>query len=305
MRRLFLASLLLALGVRAGMAQEDAPLPTLLARAADYVEHFADRLSGVVMSEAYVQDVFLPIGRVGARPFASRGYTGPLHRALTADLLLVHPIGANAWMQFRDVVSVDGRVLKGRNDRLARLFLQPSASTAAQARNIMAESARYNIGDIERNINLPVLALVVLGRTAQSGFRFSLDALPVLGPSWPKDPAFTPPVGARVVRFVETQSHTLVATPAGMNMPTHGRFWIDPRTAQVLLSEIGIDDQTLRADIQVAYAPVEAIHGVPVPVRMHERYENRLNGTVVEGTAAYANVRSFDVQVDESMAPIK
>ena len=78
-------------------------------------------------------------------------------------------------MQFRDVTEVDGKKLKDRNDRLARLFLSPSKSTASQARKIMDESSRYNIGDIERNINLPVLALVVLDRNMQPGFEFTTD----------------------------------------------------------------------------------------------------------------------------------
>ena len=120
-----------------------------------------------------------------------RSYTGPLHRTLRSDLLLVHPVGADAWMQFRDVTEVDGKKLKDRNDRLARLFLEPSRNTAAQSRRIMDESARYNIGDIERNINLPVLALAVLDRRMQPGFRFALET----GRKYelPKSASFVPP----------------------------------------------------------------------------------------------------------------
>ena len=116
-------------------------LSAVLSRAATYVETFADRVSGFVTAETYEQDVFLPINRFGGRP-GQRGYSGPLHRALKSDLLLVRPVGADGWMQFRDVTEVDGRKLKDRNDRLARLFLEPSKSTATQSHKIMQESAR-------------------------------------------------------------------------------------------------------------------------------------------------------------------
>ena len=37
---------------------------------------------------------------------------------------------------------------------------------------------------------------------------------------------------------------------------------------------------------------------------MFERYENKLNGTRVEGSATYSNFREFKVAVDEDIAPI-
>ncbi len=277
-------------------------LPPVLSRAAAYVERFADRVSGFVTAEWYVQDVFLPVNRFSARPGGQRPYTGPLHRELKADLLLVRPVGSNGWMQFRDVTDVDGRKLKDRNDRLAQLFLEPSNSTAAQSRKIMAESARYNIGDIERNINLPVLALAVLDRRMQQGFAFSYpkdDDKPNL----PKRPAFMPPDDALVVSFTETQAHTMVASPQGKNLPSSGHFWLDRGTSQVYMTEIGIDDLWLRAQIFVAYGTAAGID-LPVPIEMFERYENKLNGTRVEGAAIYSNFRQFTVAVDEDIAPI-
>ncbi len=277
-------------------------LPSVLSRAATYVERFADRVSGFVTAESYVQDVFPPMNRFGSRPGGQRPYNGPTHRELKADLLLVRPVGSDGWMQFRDVTDVDGKKLKDRNDRLARLFLEPSNSTAAQSRKIMTESARYNIGDIERNINLPVLALAVLDRRMQAGFEFSYPKGDDK-PSLPKRPLFVPPDDALVVSFTETQPHTMVASPQGKNLPSSGHFWLDRRTSQVYMTEIGIDDLWLRAQIFVAYGAVDGIN-LPVPVEMFERYENKLNGTRVEGSATYANFREFKVAVDEDIAPI-
>jgi hypothetical protein len=278
------------------------PLTLVLSRAATYVETFADRVSGFVTAESYVQDVTPPMNRFGSRPGGQRPYTGPVHRELKADLLLVRPLGSEGWMQFRDVTEVDGRKLKDRNDRLAKLFLEPSKSTAAQSRKIMDESARYNIGDIERNINLPVLALAVLARGMQPGFQFTLDKT---GEKYdlPRSAAFAPPADDLVVSFTETQIRTMVVSPQGKNLTASGRFWLDRRTSQVHMTEIGIEDLWLKAVIHVAYGPVDGIE-LPVPIEMHERYENKLNGTRVEGSATYANFREFKVAVDEDIAPI-
>ncbi len=289
---------------------QERPAPALavvLSRAATYVEAFADAFAGVVMAERYVQDVRPALNRFGAQPTNVPGrrptYSGPMHRELQSDLLLVRPVGSEAWLQFRDVTEVDGRKLKDRNNRLARLFLEPSRSTADQARRIMAESSRYNIGEIERNINLPVLALVVLARNQQPGFQFERSA-PVNPALLPRSPAFQVPPQALAVSFREVQLRTMVVSPQGRNLPASGHFWLDPDTSRVLMTEIGIDDLWLKASIFVAFGEVDGMK-VPVPIEMHEVFENKLNGTRVEGTATYSNFRQFNVAVDEAIAPIK
>ena len=119
----------------------------------------------------------------------------------------------------------------------------------------------------------------------------------------PKPPAFTAPADALVVSFRETQMRTMVASPQGKNMPASGRFWLDKTTSQVFMSELGVEDLSLKAVIHVAYGPADKID-LPVPIEMHERYENKLNGTRVEGAATYSNFREFKVAVDEDIAPI-
>jgi hypothetical protein len=275
------------------------PLSVILSRAASYIETYAGRVSGLVAEEKYVQDV-QQVNRFG---FRINLRSGPIHRTLRSDLLLVRPEGGDAWMQFRDVFEVDGKPVRDRNDRLAKLFLQPSKSTSAQADKIIRESARYNIGDIERTINLPVLAMTVLDRRAQANFQFHMISLPGEEPkSLPKSPAFAVPTDAVVVAFDEVQIRTMVTTPQGKNLRSKGRFWLAMPSAEVLMTELRVEDFSLGAAIHVAYQPQPGIK-VPVPVEMHEFYENRMNSTKVEGTATYSNFREFSVQVDETIAP--
>ena len=105
----------------------------------------------------------------------SRGFaieaTGQ-RRDLQSDLLLVRAPAGDRWMEFRDVFEVDGKPVRDRAERLEKLFLQPSASTQRQVEDITAASARYNIGGVNRNVNLPVLALTVLEPQNRAWFSF-------------------------------------------------------------------------------------------------------------------------------------
>ena len=139
MKRIALAAIGVALMWASSSAQEPA-LETVLARAAAYVVEFQRQLSGVVAEEQYVQDVRYPLATsTRVNPLLAR------HRELKADLLMVKPVGADRWIQFRDVFDVDGKAVRDRNERLIHLFLAPDASSAAQVQRITDESSRYNL----------------------------------------------------------------------------------------------------------------------------------------------------------------
>jgi len=149
-----------------------AQTPTLdevLARAGRYVTEFERQLSGIVAEEQYVQEV-IRFGRGPGR------LVNPMRITLRSDLLLVRGRPAAVWVQFRDVFEVDGSSVRDRAERLTELFAANPPSRDAQIRKILAESARYNIGDIERNINVPLLALQFLEPANQPRFRFRRTA---------------------------------------------------------------------------------------------------------------------------------
>jgi hypothetical protein len=287
---------LLAVGPRA-QTPPTWPLPAVLARAATYVEAYAGRFVGMVVEEFYVQDV-ITMNRFGYRVNMSRG---PIHRTLKSDLLLVRPEGTDVWMQFRDVFEVDGKPVRDRNDRLQKLFLQPSKSSSAQADKIVRESVRYNIGDVERTINLPVLGMTILDRRVQTGFQFQMGGSEDPGHTLPQSQVFIPPADAVVISFTETQIRSLITNPQGKNLKSHGRFWVRMPDAQVLMTELLVDDFTLGAAVHVAYQPRPGFE-LPVPVEMHETYLNRLNNSRVEGSATYSNYRQFNVRTAEAIA---
>src|SRR6185312_15072142 len=154
----------------AALAAQTPNVDEVLTRAGEYVVRYQHDFGGVVAQETYEQD---------ARPAPRFDRHGSLttgagkHRELKSDVLLVHPQGGDQWIQFRDVFEVDGRAVRDRTDRLAKLFLQPSMSTAKQVAKISQESARYNVGAVVRNVNVPVLALWVLLPRNQHRFLFN------------------------------------------------------------------------------------------------------------------------------------
>jgi len=71
------------------------------------------------------------------------------------------------------VFDVDGKPVRDRSERLAKLFLTPTSSSAEQAQMIVGESTRYNIGNLQRTVNVPVLPLVFLDPKQRPRFKFT------------------------------------------------------------------------------------------------------------------------------------
>lgn len=270
-------------------------LATVLTRAATYVVEFQRQLSGVVAEEQYVQDVRYPLA-TGTR-YGLRALT---HRELKSDLLMVKPVGGDRWMQFRDVFDVDGKPVRDRSERLMQLFVSPSASSASQAERIIEESTRYNIGDLQRTVNLPVFALLILDPGNQPRFVFKRTDHrdPMLGQGAPRlsDDLL-------VIEYQEVEKHTMIRTTNGRDLPARGRFWIEPASGRVIASELIAEDLMLKGTIEVDYQLEPAIR-LLVPVTMRERYDIRRDGSRVDGQAFYSHFRQFQVMVDEKLAPI-
>ena len=265
-------------------------LAEVLARAGRYVTEFERQLSGIVAEEQYAQEV-RRFGRGAGR------LVNPMRIELRSDLLLVRGAPAAAWVQFRDVFEVDGSPVRDRTERLTELFATNPPSRDAQIRKILAESSRYNIGDIERNINAPLLALQFLEPANQPRFRFkrTTERQPttVAEPAAP-DEAFRVSVEMWAIQYEERQKPTIIRTTTRKDLPSRGRFWIDPATGQVLMSELVAADRAVRATIDVSYQS-EPLVGMLVPVEMRERYEGRKDASLIEGRAIYGRFRQVPV----------
>jgi hypothetical protein len=255
-------------------------------RASAYVETFQQNFGSVVAEERYVQRL-RRIPNPTNTAVQQRGGGGPQETTLVSDFLLVEVEG-EGWLPFRDVFERDGKPVRDREQRLAAIFLKGGRNAFDQARAVMDEGARYNIGNINRNINTPTLALAFLTARHRRRFEFRL------GKRDESDPGVE-------VEFRETARPTFVATTGGRDLPVRGRFWIREADGIVLRSELDAMDTGVEAHITVTYDRDESL-GLFVPVRMEERYRRPRDPLEVQGVAIYSRFRRFQVSTSEELA---
>ena len=275
-------------------AADEPSLQAVLRRAAAYVSEFHRQLSGIVAEEEYVQNVFSArMQGVGL---------GPAHRSLKSDLLLLKPAGGDEWMTFRDVFEVDGEPVRDRTERLSKMFLRRTPSTDAQIRRILEESARYNIGDIRRNVNTPTYPLLFLESANQFRFKFkqAKDRRPATVPGHQATgSAFHVSTEVWTVAYEEKEAGTMIRTDGNRDLPVKGRFWIEPSTGRVLMSELVAQNRRLRATIDVSYQS-EPLLGLLLPIEMREWYDNMRTKSHIEAVASYGKFRQFQVNTDQT-----
>jgi hypothetical protein len=253
------------------------PPETLLARARTYVSEYQTQFATVIGDERYQQDFALErsidreVGTVRVIK-TSRSMRSEVSFAWFPDVA--------GWFGFRDVIDVDGKPVKDRDRRLARLFFEkPSGKILKQA---LQESARYNIGTIRRNFNVPMVALQFLDPDLASRFRFE-----DLGPGHVDNHA------AQVVRFQEIARPSIILVDES-DAFAQGRHWIDPESGRVLKTELVVGDSNGEIRITTWYRPDERL-GIWVPAKMTERYDypKRLYD-FIQCEASYTNFRRFE-----------
>jgi hypothetical protein len=265
----------------AGRSTPQVTTDDIVGRAGHYVTRFIQAFSNIVIEERYVQDV------IGTLP--SSMVRGGAHRELRSDLLLVRVGGQFTWRPFRDVFEVGGTPVRDRDERLAKLFLEPSPRLLEQAQRIATESARYNIGVVVRTVNTPVHTLLFLQPSLQPRFRFNLDK---------RDPE----AGANVwiVKYEEHARPTLIRGDRDADLPAFGRFWIDADDGRVTKSELVLYTGNGTALVTTMFQPDES-SGVSVPFEMREEY--RLQRGRITATATYSRFRRFEVSTKTAIKP--
>ncbi len=274
MRRLAVCAAVLAMGQSGRDAAPTVEL--LLQRAGAYVAEFERQFSSVVAVEEYVQEA--PAPHSGAA----------LRRELKSDFLLVKLPAEDRWLPFRDVFEVDGKAVRDRQERLTKLFLQPPSTAIEQANRIVEESTRYNLG-LERTINVPVFAMLVVRPANQSRFRFSrLQADGKAGP------------GVWSIDFHEEARPTLIQGRVQKDLFSRGRIWIEAASGRVVKTELVVEANALTATVVAQYR-LDPEFGLMVPVEMRETYAVRTSMVPTRGTATYSNFRRFTVRTTETL----
>jgi VWFA-related protein len=261
----------------AAPSARDIELQRLIARASGYVAGYEREYSMLVAEEKFVQSA------------------GKRTQSLRSDLLLVRTPGAEGWVSFRDVFEVDGKAVRDRDDRLKRLFLDPGVEAQAQLKQIVAESARYNIGQVERNINVPLFALKFLRSENLWRLRFRLAGKQDVGG-----------VAASRMSFEEEARPTLVALNKVDDVAAKGWFLIDPASGATIASRVEFELSASLIEFEVRYARDAAL-GLWLPVEMTEVHSvygsegGRARTVSVDARATYSKFRRFQVTTAEQI----
>ena len=273
---IFAALLIAALLTPQPHAGERVPsVKDVMRRVASYVSAYGEKASIVVGTERYTQETD------GNTPDAQR------RRVTVAEFAIVKVERARGWLGFRDVVEVDGRSLPDREDRLVRLLTSPG-DRYDEARRLTAESARFNIGRVERNFNVPTTVLFYFTPDHQERFKFSAKGVQADG-TWE-------------IAYRETQQPTLIRTPEGKSVPSDGSIWVNPADGTILRTVLRVGGVGIGApkgvrgagSIDVTYRRVEPLD-MWLPESMVEQFETKDRDAreTVTGRATYSNYRQF------------
>ncbi|MGE5815409.1 MAG: hypothetical protein ACM36C_13050 [Acidobacteriota bacterium] len=187
----------------------DSALEDVVRKMGVYVAGYGEKAGLLVAVEKYTQ------------------YEDPLPpRHITAEFALVKTASTVGWAGFRDVVEVDGEAVRDRRDRLLRLFTETS-SPMAEAIRIANESARFNVGPVSRNFNVPTTTLFFFHPSNIGRFTFERKATKKIDgiETWE-------------INFIETARPTMMGTRSGKDVPCQGTVWVRPSDGTVLRTRL-------------------------------------------------------------------
>ncbi len=275
--------------------QSSPSLEDVLNRVSQYVAEYGARASMFVGTESYTQ-------RVEDADQLARAFP-PRH--LVSEFAIVKAGSGENWVGYRDVVEVNDKAVTDRRDRLLRLLTSDSIDVA-QLKRINDESARYNIGPISRNFNVPTTALFFLHPATVSRFSFERRGTKEIDgvTTWELD-------------FRETARPTLVSTRDGRDVPIRGRLCVVPNDGTVVSTRLEFQNFADKpptwtstrmndrieslAVVEVTYRLEKAL-GVWLPARMSETYEGPMTASAsrepyrgrATGLAEYSAFRRFE-----------
>jgi len=275
----FAALLVVAVSASVSGRADKLSLKDVMRRVDDYVDAYGDKASIVVATERYEQR---------ARASSTEKEEA---RTLVSDFALVYADAIHGWLGFRDVIEVDGVAVRDREDRLARV-LMGTQGRFDEARRLSDEGARFNLGNVQRNFNVPTSALFFFVTDNHDRFKFA--ARRVLDD------------GTWEIAFRETGKPTLIRTPNGDPVDTSGTIWVRPADGVVVRTVLDVDVRMRGVDppqhgkghIDVHYRFVDDL-ATWLPETMDEQFQATRGNSwdLVTGHADYSNYRTFQTSI--------
>ena len=217
---------------------------------------------------------------VAQEDFVLTSSRGMRDRVRSEFLFVQHPLTGRDWMTFRDVFEINGVTRRDRPERLRQLFLEPPASFARRAQEIVLDSSAH----VPPVLN-PYFGVSFLQRDYQPRFRLGL-----------KESGQDFPAGVVALTLLETARPTLLRGGASgqQDAPAQGTAWVDGETGRVLVTEIQVRVGKATTTMRATFEREERL-GTMLPVRMQTQEP--------KGEATYSNFRRFDVRTEATVAP--
>lgn len=288
----------------------DPVLSEILTKVGQYVASYGEKTFGIVGLEKASQRVLL------------EGVESIPPRRLISEFALVRT--RSGWIGLRDVVEINGRPVEGRKNRFERVLLEMTVSEAELFR-IANESARFSIGPINRNLNVPTTTLLFFQPENLARFTFSrkgakkIDGMDTIE-----------------LEFKETQRPTLIMRRAGTPVPMEGSLWVVPADGTVVRTRLRLknfadalampaqdaapltgtrapsvgggayaQDLETYADVQVTYKKVSEM-GLWLPSEMTEQYQGPISGLKSQSVGrATTDARYSEFKTFATGAPVK
>ena len=222
-RVLIAACLSLAVLTTSATAQQPA-VADLLKAASDYLTQYAQKIVAIAADEEYTQ----------------REPAGNITRKLHSDVVWVGFDGGDI-ASFRDVHGLDGHQLRPRDDRMLRLFANPSEAAQVEARSLQDEGARHYISQNLRALDQPMFALDFLRAANQAHSEFELDGVRTQD-------------GVQVATLKWKTKDAAAVLPVPGNLTATGKVWLDVATGVIRQTEIGVSGKNLMARMNTKFA---------------------------------------------------
>ncbi|MDP2321625.1 MAG: hypothetical protein Q8O42_20075 [Acidobacteriota bacterium] len=144
------------------------------------------------------------------------------NRRIVSEVAFISLPGGTGWLGFRRAVKLNGQELPDAGPPLGVLLTNGDQDDMDQARLLLAESARLNLG-LPRTTNLPNLPLEFLHPRNRRRFAHRIDGSERIR-------------GITTMRLVlnESSSPTLIQRPEGGDMTSLVTAWIDTTSARIL-----------------------------------------------------------------------